>query len=278
MSVFNFMETFFFISLGITFILILLLVYHFKQRLSTIETKSDTMFEIINNIVKEMGVIKVLASRQNSVPSVPHPLSMFMESQRPLNEIFGKMDTVDVKEINLSQSGPSDIQEINLAENQESDKEDYDDEDDEDDSDDEEEEEADNDEEYISEDVEEDERVVVSDDESEKEEEVEPEDVNVIQDEVETDEVKVIQITDTVESIEVVEETPIVVNKLENTTEESDEKSSESSSDDPMEEFKKLPPAALKTLILSKGYATDVGKLKKPQLLNILADNLKSDI
>lgn len=58
MGVFNFIETFFFISLGITFVLILLLVYHFKQRLNTIEQKSDTMFEIINNIVQEITSIK----------------------------------------------------------------------------------------------------------------------------------------------------------------------------------------------------------------------------
>ena len=58
MGVFNFIETFFFISLGITFVLILLLVYHFKQRLNSIEQKSDTMFEIINNIVTELTSVK----------------------------------------------------------------------------------------------------------------------------------------------------------------------------------------------------------------------------
>lgn len=58
MGVFNFIETFFFISLGITFVLILLLVYHFKQRLNSIEQKNDTMFEIINNIVTEITRIK----------------------------------------------------------------------------------------------------------------------------------------------------------------------------------------------------------------------------
>ena len=58
MGLFNFIETFFFISLGITFMLILLLVYHFKQRLNTLEQKSNTMFEIINNIVSEITSIK----------------------------------------------------------------------------------------------------------------------------------------------------------------------------------------------------------------------------
>lgn len=58
MGFFDFMGTFFFISLGITFVLILLLAYHFKQRLSESEQKSDKMFEIINTIVKEMGNMK----------------------------------------------------------------------------------------------------------------------------------------------------------------------------------------------------------------------------
>ena len=73
MGVFNFIETFFFISLGITFVLILLLVYHFKQRLNSIEQKSDTMFEIINNIVKEITAVKQFCMqpiRQNSF--IPH--------------------------------------------------------------------------------------------------------------------------------------------------------------------------------------------------------------
>lgn len=60
MGLFNFVETFFFVSLGITFVLILLLVYHFKQRVNAIEQKSDTMFEIINNVVKELTLLRNL--------------------------------------------------------------------------------------------------------------------------------------------------------------------------------------------------------------------------
>lgn len=59
MGVFNIIETFFFLSLAITFILILLLVNHFKQRLSLLEQKCDTMFEIINNIVREITNLKM---------------------------------------------------------------------------------------------------------------------------------------------------------------------------------------------------------------------------
>jgi len=55
MGLFSFVETFFFVSLGITFILILLLVYHFRQRFISLEQKCDTMFELINNIVTELN-------------------------------------------------------------------------------------------------------------------------------------------------------------------------------------------------------------------------------
>jgi hypothetical protein len=254
MSVFNFMETFFFISLGITFILILLLVYHFKQRLSNLEQKSDTMLDIVNNVVKEMGVIKVLASSRPTPQS--HPLSAFMDNQRPLNDIFSKMsmNNIEVNEVNINEGDVSEVQEIHLAEPVEMDSDDEYSEDEEEDDDQDEEEDLDED----------DEKVVVSDDEEEQVEEeleqyLEPEEESV-------EEVKVIQ-----EVEDVLEEQPIVVNKLEA---EEVEVLSEGSSEDPMEEYKKLAPAALKALIISKGYATDVAKMKKPQLLQVLEENL----
>ena len=68
MGFFNMIETFFFISLGITFVLILLLVYHFKHRLSTIETETKTMFQIVNGIVKELSGVKMSTIQiQNSL-------------------------------------------------------------------------------------------------------------------------------------------------------------------------------------------------------------------
>ena len=70
-DIFNCIETFFFISLGITFVLILMLIYHFKQQISTQEQKSDTMFEIINSIVSEITSIK------NQVISFPSRLPFF---------------------------------------------------------------------------------------------------------------------------------------------------------------------------------------------------------
>ena len=241
MSVFNFMETFFFISLGITFILILLLVYHFKQRLTTIEQKSDTMFDIINNMVKELTVIKTMAAAR----SMPNPLSQFFEAQRPLNQVFSDSAsghlTDEVKEIYLDESEP--METINLGEKDEDDEEeeDYDDDDDDDDED--------------VEDVDfdqddENERVIVSDDEEEVED-------KILTLSAETEVVSELTVTK-------LESEPVEENVNENST---------LAQDDAMEEYKKLSPSALKAIILSKGFSTDVGKLKKNQLLQILEDN-----
>lgn len=70
MGLFDFVGTFFFLSLGITFVLILLLVYHFKQRLTEMEQKSDKMFEIVNTIVKEMGNMRRAISQYAQEPQV----------------------------------------------------------------------------------------------------------------------------------------------------------------------------------------------------------------
>ena len=52
------LESVFILSLGITFVLIMFIVYHFKQRLTILENKCDTMFELINSVVSELGVIR----------------------------------------------------------------------------------------------------------------------------------------------------------------------------------------------------------------------------
>ena len=52
------LESFFILSLGITVVLVLFLVYHFKQRITVLENKCDTTFEIINNVVSELGHIR----------------------------------------------------------------------------------------------------------------------------------------------------------------------------------------------------------------------------
>jgi hypothetical protein len=79
---FDFMETSFFISLGITFVLILLLVYHFKQRLSVAEGKQDTMFEIINNLAQELTNVKAFVLSHER-PLTPYPKGLYTNNNGP---------------------------------------------------------------------------------------------------------------------------------------------------------------------------------------------------
>ncbi len=71
------LESFFILSLGITFVLVLFLVYHFKQRLTILENKCDTTFEIINNVVSELGNIRgafrIGGAAQIPAPTQPRP-------------------------------------------------------------------------------------------------------------------------------------------------------------------------------------------------------------
>ena len=60
MSVFGFIENFFFISLGIVFALILLLVYHFKNRMAVAEKKSESMYGLLSAVVREIKSLRGL--------------------------------------------------------------------------------------------------------------------------------------------------------------------------------------------------------------------------
>ena len=70
MGLFNLVENFFFISLGITFVLIMLLVFHFKQRLTALESKNEDIMSGLRNI---LGILsshtKTLAKASHEPPS-----------------------------------------------------------------------------------------------------------------------------------------------------------------------------------------------------------------
>ena len=87
MAIFNFLENFFFISLAITFGLLLMLVYHFKERICLVEKKNDTLNEVLTNVVKE---IKYLRGQNmyleqyvhnNQLPPEPSVLNISLEKR-----------------------------------------------------------------------------------------------------------------------------------------------------------------------------------------------------
>ena len=96
----GFMDTFFFLSLGIAFVLILLLVYHFKQRLTATENKCDTMFEIINGLASEVNNMKgALIAR-----APPRPVQMPPQMggmPLPPGPMFSNMSNENVNKANI---------------------------------------------------------------------------------------------------------------------------------------------------------------------------------
>jgi hypothetical protein len=89
MGFFNILETFFFISLAITFVLIMMLVYHFKGRITILEQKCDTMFDIMNNVVKEMRTIKMASTNYvNPAMIVPNNETIMFQQRHNLGELF----------------------------------------------------------------------------------------------------------------------------------------------------------------------------------------------
>ena len=51
MSFFSLLESFFFVSLGLSFLLILLMVYHFKKKTDTLEKRIETLTDITKTLV-----------------------------------------------------------------------------------------------------------------------------------------------------------------------------------------------------------------------------------
>ena len=75
MAFFPFIESIFYLSLGITFVLIFLIVFHFKNRIESLEKKSFMLTEMYESVLKEFGIIKSFVfssqNRQNVVLSTP---------------------------------------------------------------------------------------------------------------------------------------------------------------------------------------------------------------
>jgi len=239
MGFFSILETFFFISLAITFVLIMMLVYHFKGRLVTLEQKCDTMFEIMNNMVKEMKNIRGEMNRSARPP-----------------QMSGIPSGMPPELMHLFQMGPGMSSQIPVeyldAE------EDDDDEEEEDEDDEEEETEF--------------KKIVVSDTEVDSDD-GEEDDVKVINIEIgdNTNEENV-ALPDLEEMDDsVIEDEPedIVVNKLETTPEYEPEESLDKS--EPMD-YKKLDVSYLRTLVITRGLATDTKKMKKPELVKLLEE------
>lgn len=64
MTFFALLESFFFMSLALSFFLILLMVYHFKKRMDALEKKNDTIADICKELLKDIDQMKTAQSKQ----------------------------------------------------------------------------------------------------------------------------------------------------------------------------------------------------------------------
>jgi len=87
MTLMNVMDSVFYLGLVITFLLILLVVYHFKNRVGTMEQRCDTMFEIMNNIVQELNVLR--RHQQVSIGGGVHPTN----APTNVEQVYHETDT-----------------------------------------------------------------------------------------------------------------------------------------------------------------------------------------
>ena len=257
------LESFFFITLGISCILLLMLIYHFKGRLSQLENNQQTLFEVVNNIVQELTEIKRIVAGNLA------PMSSSSGNEK-INVNFDDDD--DIPELIINEDEYRDDNEHEDDEetdDDDSDDEDETEEDDEDEDEDDTEDEEDNSNQLVVEvdNIEEDVKVVSVDIDESLDEIEQKEEINYVDEE--DDNLQEVELnSDEVENIK--------VNKLEETNnlEESESNSTNSSNGSVSRSvYKKMTVPALKALVIEKGLSTDPGKMKKSDLIELLDSN-----
>ena len=267
MGIFNYIDTFFFISLGITFVLILLLVFHFKQQIVSLEHKNDTMFEIINNIVKEITYVKSAVFSQ--------PQFHMNDHDEIINLTANDIQNKQLVENKIVVSDDDDNSSDDSSEEDDSDNEEQDSESEEHDSeehDSEEHERHDEDNDNISSsqssvkliNIEFGNNIEVSDNITEI-----YDDNNETENETNNnDELNTTILEDTTDII--VEKIDIQDNHLDNNVNTEEHTQLENIK----EVYRKMTLLQLKALVISKGLTSDSSKMRKPELLKLLESNI----
>ena len=273
MGIFNYIDTFFFISLGITFVLILLLVFHFKQQIVSLDHKNDTMFEIINNIVKEITYLKSVV--------FSHPPYHLNDHDEIINLTENHIQSKQIVEnkILVSDEEQDDGDDETDVDNDSYDETDVDEDSDDDDSI------EDNDEEYkdtndnndtvkvinieIGENIEVSEDIAELSDNNDNDDNNNDDNDNNNDNELNKFEENQNIIIEETESI-IVEKLDTQDNDLDNNKENDQEKQIESIK----EVYRKMTLIQLKALVISKGLTSDSSKMRKPELLKLLESNI----
>ena len=254
MGFFSLLETIFFFSLAVTFVLIIMLVYHFKERLVVLEKQYTVVFEIFRGVAKELSEVRELIAMKDTQSSNQIPIS------------FGGPSGIFPPEIFRTFQNPNTTY---VVQQEQYDSDDYDDDD------------------YDSEDNERNiKKIVVSDTEvdvesddednenvkiisvlditpNQSEESVSLEDLEDLE-EQDDDIVDGLDITSVNDNLEQNEDEVFIVNKI-------DETSTEGTQEIPID-YKKLDVSYLRTMVITRGLATDTKKMKKQDLIRLLEE------
>jgi len=294
MALFNFIENLHHLSLGITFIFIattlvfiILSFLNLKKYVASLEQKCDTMFDIVQNISKEVVVNKAnnnyILSIMNSNINPNNQGSL--SNNKNVELVFDKQNTDyenddeeeeedeedDVDEHDDDEDEEKDEDDIDEHDDNEDDEEDDDEDDDEDDEDDDE----DDDEQLIIGGIERItfEKITIPEEDDIKIIKVEnsfdldldnTKDTIIIESDIQIEKIEEIQNTNNESKIEKVSEN--------NIQEEVQDISSSTNHENNIEAYKKMSITALRTLVISKGLSTDPSKMKKPELLKLLSE------
>uniref|UniRef100_A0A6C0IP75 Rho termination factor N-terminal domain-containing protein n=1 Tax=viral metagenome TaxID=1070528 RepID=A0A6C0IP75_9ZZZZ len=271
MKLFNMLESVFFVTLGISCILLMMLIYHFKQRVTKLEQSSETMFEIMNNMVHELSGLKHTIALESYQPT-GYPMMMHTADKIPVSltdnesEADSLPDLVD-NNLNVSMETRSDFTDSD-DEDSDSDDDGSDDDGSDDSDDDDDKDSDDGDKENDSERV----KLVAVDIENSIDNETYFDTNNDNSDgmnSVSLDEPEVLPVeldTDKIEEIH--------VNKLKESDDLEETSSLHTITSHSTEVYKKMNVPTLKSLVIEKGLSSDPSKMKKNDLITLLETNL----
>jgi hypothetical protein len=297
---FKFIETFFILSLGVSLLLMMLLIYHFKQRLYKTEEKVDTLFDIIQNLAQEVSSVRnnvayMVHSQTNYGNNNPFTTSFplqFVNMDDVKNDVqvheldmeyqdLGELDITNHLEhiVELNDEDDEDVTDEDDEDVTDEDDEDVTDEDDEDDEEDEEDEEDDeeNDNQLISEFI----KIKIQDDEPMEHvliTDLITDNLHIVEEvphtqiisEEEQEELLLIGDFDGVREVQL---SPDLTSHVSSQPDELVVTDDGEPQVDDIESYKKMSLSMLKQIVLTKGLVKDVSRLKKPELLKLLSNS-----
>ena len=267
MKLFNMLESVFFVTLGISCVLLMLLIYHFKQRLTKLEQSSETMFELLNNIVSELSGIKQTVINEQNPNAAGYSMMM-----HPTHKIPVTLSDNESEENSL----PELIENIQITKNNDEGDESEDESEEEDDSDDESEHnethnENESENKSITEEQSGEVKVVTVDIDNSISNDVSS-DIDNVPEDLTTDSLDEPEVQPVEIDTEKIEE--VHVNKLDITDDLEETASQQTTTSNSVDVYKKMNVPSLKSLVIEKGLSSDPSKMKKNELIALLETNI----